>query len=1093
MRKLYKLSDGFFETLIFLSNNGSTTIRLLLILFLFPTLVFGYGSPGYVPDGAHPKLFLTYNVLSQLANKVATNEASWVALKAKADIYVTDTVMPYSDATIGSEPNNTIFYSYQGAGWLDAAEVLGLAYKVTGNTAYADKLVELSDVMATATYPATLAISKDSYYPTRNIPIAAALIFDWLYDYAPYTAAKKAALISTVNGWYDAFQANGYQRTGPGYANYFGGHLLGFGLWGMATYGDNTRSAEINTAMRSLWNSQVATAFSSGFFLGGYPIQSFNYGPNHFIRLLEYANGVLTASGENIYPANTNHIAQSLLYNLMPARWQSTDEGTMPSAGRGVMPSTLGYVLGGILSNSDTMGDQAAYFATHLATPPATSNAPFLFEWALYGNNRTQTDYRTVQPLYYRSPGDEHLYYRSDWTDNAVWSSFAGTGAIDGDHQSKGAGHIALTRGADYLLVNAGQWKGVAGYTGTPSSDDKSSSVLNTLFFDDAGAYMYTGAAYKGGQGLWGAPAILKSEQTTPYVYEKTNLTPAYSNGLGASGLNYFHRNYVNLGGTTIVLYDRIQAKSASYAKELRFHLNNQAVATNSGGVIQGTVGNSRVFIVPMSPIGTLTLDTSDVVTTMPRVRILPPPSVTDWNPLTVIATGSNTATPPSSELLLSVEGNMIGAYIRDITNSNVVMFSTTQNDVVGNVTYTLSTPAAGKSPWHTIVNLPPSTDYTVIRPINATVAQTYQLLLGCFPLQGAVYKTSSQGVLRLAPNISIQTPVDGATIAGKKKVSVSIPDTFVVTALEILVDGNPTSATFIAPNSVELNTILLSEGAHTIAVIASDADGNTSQSSSISVTVVRDTAAPTVNITDPVAGQTVSGNKTVGISVIEAFDVVNVNFYVDSVLQAVIGAPPYNVLWDTTLYPNGNHILSADATDSSGNTGTAPPVNVTVSNESIPPVVSAFTLPATATSLAVTVTLLTATDNVAVTGYLLTETATKPLPSDAGWSFPAPQTYQFGSSGSKILYAWAKDASGNVSASVSATVTITSPLTNPTMSDALKALQGVMNINSLTASERFLYDVAPLGTNGKPLGNGVIDAADVILILRRSIGIGSW
>jgi M6 family metalloprotease-like protein len=65
--------------------------------------------------------------------------------------------------------------------------------------------------------------------------------------------------------------------------------------------------------------------------------------------------------------------------------------------------------------------------------------------------------------------------------------------------------------------------------------------------------------------------------------------------------------------------------------------------------------------------------------------------------------------------------------------------------------------------------------------------------------------------------------------------------------------------------------------------------------------------------------------------------------------------------------------------------------------------------------------------------------------------------------------------------------------LTQPTINDALKVLQAVAGPNTLTPAEQIRYDVAPLGSNGSPLGNGVLDAADVILILRRSIGIGSW
>ncbi|HLN87157.1 MAG TPA: hypothetical protein VK200_11855, partial [Candidatus Limnocylindrales bacterium] len=88
----------------------------------------------------------------------------------------------------------------------------------------------------------------------------------------------------------------------------------------------------------------------------------------------------------------------------------------------------------------------------------------------------------------------------------------------------------------------------------------------------------------------------------------------------------------------------------------------------------------------------------------------------------------------------------------------------------------------------------------------------------------------------------------------------------------------------------------------------------------------------------------------------------------------------------------------------------------------------SAFTLPATATSLTVPVSTFAATDNVAVTGYLVTTNATAPAAGAAGWSATAPTSVTAAAAGSATFYAWAKDAAGNVSTAKSASVTITLP-----------------------------------------------------------------
>ena len=101
-------------------------------------------------------------------------------------------------------------------------------------------------------------------------------------------------------------------------------------------------------------------------------------------------------------------------------------------------------------------------------------------------------------------------------------------------------------------------------------------------------------------------------------------------------------------------------------------------------------------------------------------------------------------------------------------------------------------------------------------------------------------------------------------------------------------------------------------------------------------------------------------------------------------------------------------------------------------------PTVSAFTLPSTATSLTVSISSFTASDNVGVTGYLVTENATAPLPSDSGWTSSAPTTFTFSNTGNKTAYAWAKDAANNVSAAKSSSVVITLPVPNPNITASI-------------------------------------------------------
>src|SRR6185503_14082067 len=103
-----------------------------------------------------------------------------------------------------------------------------------------------------------------------------------------------------LNAWYDWFARAAFQNDGPAYGNYFGGHVMGFGLAGYATESDNPRGREITAHVRRLFDTHVPPAFTSGGFAGGYPIEGYVYGANHFQRLLFYMLAVKTATGEDL-------------------------------------------------------------------------------------------------------------------------------------------------------------------------------------------------------------------------------------------------------------------------------------------------------------------------------------------------------------------------------------------------------------------------------------------------------------------------------------------------------------------------------------------------------------------------------------------------------------------------------------------------------------------------------------------------------------------------------------------------------------------------------------------------------------------------
>ncbi len=106
-------------------------------------------------------------------------------------------------------------------------------------------------------------------------------------------------------------------------------------------------------------------------------------------------------------------------------------------------------------------------------------------------------------------------------------------------------------------------------------------------------------------------------------------------------------------------------------------------------------------------------------------------------------------------------------------------------------------------------------------------------------------------------------------------------------------------------------------------------------------------------------------------------------------------------------------------------------------------PVITAFTVPVAVNSLDVNIITLTATDTNGITGYMITDSSTTPTVSSELWvttgtpTIVPPTSYVFPTgtlAGTKHLYAWAKDALGNISLGSEKIVEIdmTKPATPP-------------------------------------------------------------
>lgn len=185
------------------------------------------------------------------------------------------------------------------------------------------------------------------------------------------------------------------------------------------------------------------------------------------------------------------------------------------------------------------------------------------------------------------------------------------------------------------------------------------------------------------------------------------------------------------------------------------------------------------------------------------------------------------------------------------------------------------------------------------------------------------------------------------------------------------------------------------------------------------------DTLAPVVTLTPlpfPVVGVVV-----VSAAAVDDTAVAGVRFLVDGVSIGSDDTEPYALAWDTLTMDDGVYQLTAEATDSAGNTGTTAPLAVTVANQGLPDVSPpTVSLAPVSSPVGAMVTLaavaLDDTGVVEVTflvdGIVIGTSDT--VPYTAIWDTSAATL------GNHTITAQAEDAAGNIGTSPPLIVTVT-------------------------------------------------------------------
>jgi hypothetical protein len=99
------------------------------------------------------------------------------------------------------------------------------------------------------------------------------------------------------------------------------------------------------------------------------------------------------------------------------------------------------------------------------------------------------------------------------------------------------------------------------------------------------------------------------------------------------------------------------------------------------------------------------------------------------------------------------------------------------------------------------------------------------------------------------------------------------------------------------------------------------------------------DTTSPTVSISSPTGGATITGTISITVNASDNVGVAGVQFRLDGNNIGIEDTTaPYSYAWDSTQATNGSHTWTASARDAAGNTTTSAGRTVTVSNVVTPP-----------------------------------------------------------------------------------------------------------------------------------------------------------
>jgi len=187
------------------------------------------------------------------------------------------------------------------------------------------------------------------------------------------------------------------------------------------------------------------------------------------------------------------------------------------------------------------------------------------------------------------------------------------------------------------------------------------------------------------------------------------------------------------------------------------------------------------------------------------------------------------------------------------------------------------------------------------------------------------------------APTVAIALPT-GGTVSGLVPVDVTATDNVAVARVDLLANGSVVANDTIAPYAFTLDSTKYADGNLSLQARAYDGAGNSSSSSTVAVSIsntAKDTLQPTVSISNPANGSTVSGTVSINVSATDNQKVAKITLSIDGQQVSVAYGSSLTYSWSVPSSKGGKKqtsktsTITATAEDAAGNAG-AKSVSVT-------------------------------------------------------------------------------------------------------------------------------------------------------------------